>query len=216
MDAQPSRGLLDDPISFWEERHARLDEWRSGGDRGLTPEENFEFYTYRIGRIVEFIRRHLGGERPLRILDAGCGRGHMTDALRRCGHLVTGIDSSRTAVAWATKTYGRHFEHCQLASHRPGAPYDVILCIDVTFHLLDDATWRAGLAAFGRYAAAESLLLLTDAFGQRRSALSDYILHRSRVEYERELGALGFRIVDLVPYAFGSNPNQFAVCLRGI
>jgi SAM-dependent methyltransferase len=207
-------GLLDDPVAFWEERHAALDPWRSGGDRGLSAEENFEFYACRLGRLLELIRRHAGGERPLRILDAGCGRGHLTDGLRRCGHRVTGIDSSATAVAWAREAYGPWFEQCRLEGYRAPTPIDVVVCVDVLFHVLDDAEWRTALCAFGRYAAAESLLIVTDVFPSGRYAARDYIVHRAAAEYDSLLQELDFRLAERLPYAFGGNPNQFAVYRR--
>ena len=144
-EPMPAPSLLADPIGFWEQRHASFDAWRSGGDRGLSPEENYEFYAIRLGRILELLRRHAGGERGLRILDAGCGRGHVTDALRRCGHNAVGIDSSPTAVALANEQYGPHFRCHPLDQMRPGALFDVVVCLDVLFHVLDDDAWRKRL-----------------------------------------------------------------------
>lgn len=208
------RPLIEDPIGFWERRHAATDAWRSGGDRGLTVEENFQFYAIRLGRLLELLHRHVGGETGLRVLDAGCGRGHLSDGLRRSGHRVRGIDTSATAIAHAREQYGDLFEECALDRHRPAAPYDVVMCIDVLFHVLDDGAWAAALDAFGRYAAAEGCLILTDVFGDARATVQDYIVHRTAAEYDRALAGSGFRRVDLSPYRFGSNPNQFAVYRR--
>ncbi|HTE53375.1 MAG TPA: methyltransferase domain-containing protein [Kofleriaceae bacterium] len=207
---------LQDPISFWEQRHAALDPWAAGGDRGLTAEENHEFYAFRLGRIIELIRRHAGGERGRRILDAGCGRGHFTDGLRRCGHQVSGIDTSQTAIAWAIEHYGPHFEQSSLHGFRPRALFDVVVCIDVLFHVLDDELWRASLSSFGRAASAESVLVVTDAFRPRRFTLGNYIVHRSADEYDHALGEMDFVRRQLVPYQFGSNPNQFAAYCRSV
>jgi trans-aconitate methyltransferase len=207
---------LDDPIGFWEKRHAALDPWQAGGDRGLSAGENHEFYAYRLGHIIELIRRHAGCERDRRILDAGCGRGHFTDGLRRCGHRVSGIDTSPTAIQWATEQYGPHFEQSSLHEYRPRALFDVVLCIDVLFHILDDEIWRASLACLARAAAAESLLLVTDTLGARRFSLGNYIVHRSADDYDAALADLDFRRRELVPYHFGSNPNQFAAYCRAL
>jgi SAM-dependent methyltransferase len=212
----PANDLLADPISFWDQRHSSFDAWRSGGDRGLSPEENYEFYAIRLGKILELVRRHASGERGLRILDAGCGRGHLTDALRRCGHRAIGIDSSPTAVTRARESYGPHFEECRLDAMRPSVPFDVVLCVDVLFHILDDEAWRAALHSFGRYAAAESIVVLTDVFAGERDIVQNYIVHRSAAEYDAALGALDFQRVELMPYQFGSNPNQFAVYRRRV
>ena len=205
---------LTDPIEFWEQRHASTDPWRSGGDRGLSPEENYEFFIYRFGKMIELLRRHAGCERPLRILDAGCGRGHFTGGLRRCGHHVTGIDSSVTAITRARESYGPHFIPSELAKHRPPETYDAICCIDVLFHILDDEVWKASLSSLARCASAEAVLLLTDAFGADRVLLGNYIIHRTLPEYERVLAPLGFVLREQLPYCFGSNPNGFAVFQR--
>lgn len=209
-------GTLDDPVEFWDRRHAALDAWQSGGDRGLTTAENHEFYAYRLGRIIELMRRHAGCERGQRILDAGCGRGHFSDGLLRCGHDVTGIDTSATAVAWARENYGPHFEQSSLHEYRPRALFDVVVCIDVLFHILDDDIWRASLAALGRAAAAESFLLVTDSFGSKRFSLGNYIVHRSADEYDRVLAEMDFERRELIPYDFGSNPNRFAAYCRAL
>lgn len=209
-------GALEDPVGFWEHRHAALDPWQSGGDRGLSTEENHEFYAFRLGRIIELVRRHAGAERGKRILDAGCGRGHFSDGLRRCGHRVTGIDTSETAVAWATQHYGPYFEQSSLHGFRPRAIFDVVICIDVLFHILDDDLWRASLSALGRAAGAESFLLLTDSFGPRRFTLGNYIVHRSADEYDRALAEVDFTRRELVAYNFGSNPNRFAAYCRAL
>jgi SAM-dependent methyltransferase len=206
--------LLADPIGFWEQRHVAFDPWRSGGDRGLSAEENYEFYAIRLGRILELLRRHAGGERGLRVLDAGCGRGHVTDALRRCGHIAVGIDSSATAIAHATEAYGPHFRCHPLDQMRPDTLFDVVLCLDVLFHVLDDDAWRAALRAFARYAAAEATLLLTDTFKPERETVQDYIVHRPIAQYDAALGELDFHRVELQPYGFGMNDNQFAVYRR--
>jgi SAM-dependent methyltransferase len=209
-----ARELIVDAIGFWEQRHVALGPWRSGGDRGLSGEENYEFYAYRLGRIIELIRRHAGAERGHRILDAGCGRGHLTNALARCGHLANGIDTSATAIAWAHENYGRFFEVSTLDEYRPPHLYDVVLCIDVLFHVLDDARWCESLLGLGRCAAAESVLILTEVLPATRYQTSDYIVHRSRDEYDAALRPLDFTLIELVPYEFGANPNQFAVYRR--
>jgi 2-polyprenyl-3-methyl-5-hydroxy-6-metoxy-1,4-benzoquinol methylase len=208
--------LLSDPIRFWDQRHGDLDAWRSGGDRGLSAEENYEFYAFRLGRIIELVRRHSGSDRGQHVLDAGCGRGHMTEWLSKCGHAVTGVDSSQSAVDWAITTYGPKFEVASLDGFRPRSLFDVVLCLDVLFHILDDDVWRASLGNLTRAAHAESTLIVTDALRPERFVLGNYIVHRALGEYDELLASRGFKRVELQPYAFGSNPNQFAVYRRAV
>jgi len=41
---------------------------------------------------------------PARLLEIGCGAGNLSVRLAREGHLVTGVDISRTAIEWAIRT----------------------------------------------------------------------------------------------------------------
>lgn len=206
---------LANPIAFWDARHADLGPWRSGGDRGLSNEENYEFYAYRLGRIVEMIRRHMGAERRQRILEVGCGRGYFVHSLRQCGHRAYGVDPSPTAIAWARDTYGPDpFEVGTGDHYQTAEPFQVVLCIDVLFHILDDDEWRAALARLTRLAAAESVIIVTDVMGSSCYPISNYIRHRSRAMYDEAMGSLGFQCVESMPYDFGANPNQFAVFER--
>ncbi|MBW2734699.1 MAG: methyltransferase domain-containing protein [Deltaproteobacteria bacterium] len=209
-----SSELLADPVGFWDQRHAAFDPWRSGGDRGLTVAENQEFYARRLGLILDLLGRHTCGERSLRILDAGCGRGHLSAALRSCGHMVDGIDSSISAIEWAQRTHGGNFECVELCDFRPRVLYDVVICMDVLFHLLADTAWRNALSSFAHYTRAEALLILSDSFGDESFVQGNYIVHRDRVAYDDRLRACDFGFVELMPYRFGSNPNQFAAYVR--
>lgn len=215
-DPHQGEELLQEPLEFWEQRHASLDAWRVGGDRGLGIAENFEFYAVRFGRIVELIRRYAGVERPLEILDAGCGRGHVTEALRRCGHRAVGIDASPTAIELARKSYGDGFHQGELHELRPSRLFDVVVCFDVLFHVLDDVAWRRAIAAFGRYSTAESVVLVTDAFVEERYVKGNYIVHRTAEEYHAAFAEAGYTFEELSPYRFGHNPNAIAAYRRRI
>ena len=73
-----------------------------------------------------------------RILDVGCGAGLFFDALQRFGE-VEGIESDETAIRLAGKWRAR-IHHGELdAAFTPGAPYDLILMLDVLEHLEEPA-----------------------------------------------------------------------------
>ncbi len=150
------------------------------------------------------------------MLDAGCGRGHLIDGLRRCGHWGVGIDSSPTAIDLAREQYGGTFERCELVDHKPDKPYDVVICIDVLFHILSDDIWRKAIGALCRYTSAEAVLILTDVYGENRFTLGDYIVHRPKRDYQKVLAAFDFEIAELSSYQFGTNPNSIAACQRRI
>lgn len=212
MDDSPV--LLDDPISFWDKRHQALDPWRSGGDRGLTPDENREFYALRLAQLIRLIRRHHSCDRALQILDAGCGRGHLTASLSDAGHDVVGVDSSESAIAQARRDFRHEFVVHDLSTYSAPTVFNVIVCMDVLFHVLDDDVWRACVSTLARCGAVEATLIIADRFGAGRQVKHDYIVHRTADEYDAVLGPHGYRRCALEPYEFGTNPNAFAVYKR--
>ncbi len=71
-------------------------------------------------------------KKPLRILDVGCGRGWMTNALARYGE-VTGVDMSAKE---AQKRYPLlRFQEMDIASQFPKETYDVVVSSEVIEHL---------------------------------------------------------------------------------
>lgn len=204
-----------DVHAFWDGRHQRAAELAAGGDRGLSEGENFELYTVRLARLFEILRAHLAAERPWELLDAGCGRGVFTDGLARAGHDVLGVDFSETAISYARAHHRGRYALSALEDIDVPAK-DAVVCIDVLFHVLDDAIWERALARMTGAVRARGLFVFADAMRAERFQLGDYIVHRSREEYEAALGRLGFRVLEIVPYAFGSNPNQLVACARRV
>ncbi len=62
---------------------------------------------------VEWIDRHVLGERPARVLDLGCGPGLYTSRLARRGHDCLGIDYSPASVAYATEVALKEDLRCE-------------------------------------------------------------------------------------------------------
>lgn len=85
------------------------------------------------------------GERPLRVLDLGCGNGYISAELARRGHEVVGVDVSEDGIRVAREAYegrlpGLRFHVCSvyddgaLAALVPGG-VDCVLSLEVVEHL---------------------------------------------------------------------------------
>lgn len=97
-----------------------------------------------------------------RILDAGCGAGPLSEALRARGAVVTGFDSSPAMVALARRRLGEHADLRVADLSRP-LPFDDGVFDDVVvslvLHYLKD--WQAPLSELRRVLKPGGRLLLS-------------------------------------------------------
>jgi 2-polyprenyl-3-methyl-5-hydroxy-6-metoxy-1,4-benzoquinol methylase len=92
--------------------------------------------------------------------------------------------------------------------------FDAVLCMDVLFHILDDDEWLKSVRNIASLLTVDGILVVADDPREERYVMGDYIVHRSMTEYEVVLHELGFKLVELLPYRFGGNPNKFLVFQR--
>jgi methionine biosynthesis protein MetW len=77
----------------------------------------------------------LAGRPPGRVLDLGCGDGHLAGELRAAGHEVVGVDATATS---GVKEAVDRFVQADLDLGMPpevSGPFDVVVCADVLEHL---------------------------------------------------------------------------------
>ncbi|MEU2773971.1 methyltransferase domain-containing protein [Streptomyces sp. NPDC007162] len=201
--------------SYWDDRHRVHDDLASGGHIGLDRPGNEIFYAVRLGLLLTLIGDLSDPAAPLFVLDAGCGKGHFARSLARCGHHVDAFDTSEAAVARArAEGGGPRYARAALDEWRSPWPYDVVLCVDVLFHVLDDAQWAAGLRNLASLVRLTGRLILTDENIREPVPRGDYILHRPLAAYRRQLEPLGLRHTLFRPYGFRENRVGFHVFTR--
>jgi 2-polyprenyl-3-methyl-5-hydroxy-6-metoxy-1,4-benzoquinol methylase len=123
----PRDPILDEVRRFYEDNHVGLEISR----------RRHRYYYETLTRILR-VRVPTG----LRVLDLGCGSGHLLAALEPASGV--GVDVAEAAVRTARETYGcdelRFLEgdaaDAALLS-RAGGPFDVILLVNVVTHLTD-------------------------------------------------------------------------------
>ncbi|MBV7698381.1 bifunctional 2-polyprenyl-6-hydroxyphenol methylase/3-demethylubiquinol 3-O-methyltransferase UbiG [Streptomyces sp. TRM70350] len=201
--------------AYWDTRHRVHDDLASGGHIGLDRAGNEIFYALRLGTLLPLIGDLADESAPLFVLDAGCGKGHFARALARCGHRVDAFDASEEAVAHARARGGRpRYDVAALDEWRSPWLYDVVLCVDVLFHVLDDEEWATGLRNLASLVRITGRLILTDEDIGTRRPRGDYILHRPTAEYTALLEPLGLRHTLFTPYGFRENEVGFHVFTR--
>ncbi|GAA0626284.1 class I SAM-dependent methyltransferase [Kribbella sandramycini] len=200
----------------WDRRHRQLGALRSGGDAGYDEASNEIFYAMRLGRLIDIVGDRTEQAAPLRILDAGCGKGYFAHAMARFGHAVDGIDLSEHAVELCRQnaTGNSSFQVSPLAQWQPPYLYDVVYSIDVLFHIMDDALWEASVTNLATLVRLGGQLLVVDHQSEVDRTWSYYQRTRALHRYQSLLEPLGMQVDRFVPYGFRGAPTGFLVLER--
>ena len=70
-----------DTAELWDRRHKQVDDLRSGGHIGYDAGSNGILYAVRLGKLITIIGDLTHSSAPLRVLDAGCGKGWFARAM---------------------------------------------------------------------------------------------------------------------------------------
>jgi 2-polyprenyl-3-methyl-5-hydroxy-6-metoxy-1,4-benzoquinol methylase len=189
---------------YWDERHRAGTELRSGGDMTYDDAANEAFYAVRLGRLLDVLGHVSSTVAPLRVLDAGCGKGYFSRALARIGHRVDGIDASREAVEHCRAAGGgARYVQSRLTQWTSAELYDAVIAVDVLFHVLDDEEWAASLANLAALTRLGGRLVVSDWDDTDNDRqFGTYMVARAGRRYTEILSRSGFRYDGFVPYRF--------------
>ncbi|MFQ6186451.1 methyltransferase domain-containing protein [Sinorhizobium meliloti] len=172
-----------DPGAYWEGRHKEfLNDNRNVGERGLTSTQNYELIAAKAV-IVGHILGKLGLQRGADLLDAGCGAGVFTSLLASSGFTMHGADVSRTAIATARATVNASFEIGPLSKRVFGQLFDAVLCLDVLFHVVDDAEWRKSVETLFDSVKPGGFLVIIEYFPAAGAKAATHCRWRSLADY---------------------------------
>lgn len=179
------------PRSYWDRRLRRLGQCLDGvGQIGLGQASNERDYEAKWERI-QGVLDQLGVSPDWSVIDAGCGAGWFTERLVARGHVTHGVDFSKEAVSLARERVGKaaSFEVSSLDRWSPHDLADLVLCIDVLFHIVDDRKWRNALEAIARAVNPNGLMLIQEHLIDERGepASASHVHWRSRADYEAAL-----------------------------
>ncbi len=189
---------------FWNRRYVNFTLSESGfmgAGEGL----NDRIYACKLEALQRALSA-LGLRRDQRwsVLDAGCGQGRFARFYRDAYPLSAylGVDISERAVQHLRTTItGAEFQVADLCDWNDpdGRTFDIIQSFEVLHLILDDDAMRCALAGLGRHLSPRGALLVTAARPEETVQRSDYLRYRSRTFWEREMSALGLRLVAQQP-----------------
>ncbi|WP_405434538.1 class I SAM-dependent methyltransferase [Micromonospora sp. NBC_00617] len=201
--------------AYWDRRHRTESALRSGGDMSYDESANRMFYILRLGMLLDIIGHHADPVAPLRLLDAGCGKGWFSRQLARFGHQVDAIDASSTAIETCRAEGGAvRFHQSTLSGWRSPVLYDVVTAVDVLFHILDEAEWERSVGNLASLVRLHGRLVVSDWGGPGDQTFGDYQVVRGPDRYVTLLRAAGLRHDGWRPYGFRRNPMGFHVFTR--
>ena len=169
-----------DPAGYWEQRHARFGERLDGvGRKGLGEEGNSLDYETKWAHI----RRALVdvGITPGPFLDAGCGIGWFSQHLQAEGYTPTGVDFSPSDVEIARRQLGdAAVEVGSLDTYQSGRTFDLVICIDVLFHLVDDQIWQATVTNLSGQVTSGGHLVIQESLVERPADVGSSTVQHTR------------------------------------
>lgn len=123
---------------------------------------------------IQFLKR--GG----RVLDYGCGSGYGTDILSNAGFTVDGLDSSPSAIMFAThRAFPAHMYLVPRDSKAAKPGYASVICVEVIEHIENDV---AAICDMHVSLNAGGILYLTTPLADATQGMSEYHVR----EYTRE------------------------------
>jgi SAM-dependent methyltransferase len=156
-----------DPVQYWNTLSGVKMRLSEVGWPNWTEAYNSARYRLSLEQVSNVLDEFFPGA-PRRILELGCGVGFWTDALLRRWpeSRYTGVDLSRPAVEHLRARYagtaGTSFVRSDVAEFSAEEPADLLVCLEVLLHIVDDDRWRLALGTIGRSLAPGGIALISD------------------------------------------------------
>jgi len=185
------------PRIYWERRH-RIRSLSSVGESGKNEEYNLELYSRKI-KALNSVLDKLKLSQGSKVLDVGCGIGLMQEVYVQRGHNVIGIDFSARAIQKAKELYPTFEFRRGTIWDVKEKDFNVINCLEVLMHILDDRKWKATIDRFKDRLKLGGYLILSDKMLIETSERDGYhIKNRGLKEYLKVLDGMEF--LGLTPY----------------
>jgi SAM-dependent methyltransferase len=198
-----------DPVEYWNSLSGAEMRLSEVGWPNWTEAYNEYRYKLSLEQVSETLDRHLTRE-PRQILEVGCGVGFWTKYLvhRFPGSRYLGVDISKAAVSKLRERYAgapqASFECADIVEYgRTGPTADLVVCLEVLLHIVDNRSWAAALENIARILEPGGLALISDPIAQHSSPPPYTLGNNSRVRHLTEWRAIldecGLEVVEVLP-----------------
>jgi 2-polyprenyl-3-methyl-5-hydroxy-6-metoxy-1,4-benzoquinol methylase len=193
-----------DNEQYWIERHKSLKgKLESVGKIGMTQDWNLAAYERKRERLATLFS-DLGVDlRGADALDAGCGVGMMTRLLLDLGARAHGIDVSADAIEQAWELCPEaNFTATSLVNFDLKRKYDLVICIDVLYHIVSDTNWSGVLDSFVEHLRPRGVIVIVDQVRPEPTRPSEHVRFRTLAMYDDKLARSGLYSAHLPQHGF--------------
>lgn len=190
---------------YWEGRLSK--NFSLGGVGQHSGGLQFNIWAYRARRraFLRTVRSSGRAMNAVRALDIGSGTGFYIDRWQELGVAsVAGVDLTDVAVCGLKEKYPAcSFYRADIGDDIPAlgdGRFDFVSCMDVLFHVVDDARYRRALENVYDLLEPGGFFVFSEAFDKGLVGKADYIVHRGLDSIEDQLRDVGFRIVAKRPF----------------
>ena len=202
-----------EPAKYWDERLGSLKGLLGGGFKKLG--HAFNVWAYKVRRKI-FISKIQGltlNLKEVRALDIGSGTGFYIDTWNSIGvKKIAGTDITPTSVALLRQKYPNlSFFLSDIGDEDFKAPeglrqFDVISCMDVLFHIVDDARFEIAIKNIGELLSPGGYFVYSDLYLKNRDTMrGESQVCRTSTELEKIFDRNGFELVSISPFLYLTN-----------
>jgi len=187
-----------DNEAYWIARH---EDYRhklaAVGDISSSEERNLELYAQKKRRVADLLKTmgslDLAGKT---VLDAGCGIGMVSELFFVLGAEVNGVDASPVAAKEAElRCPGGDFQAASLLDFSFSQSFDIVFCLDVLYHVVDDENWKRVLVQLVSHARPGGRVVIIDQHKAEPFSPADHVRFRTQQMYDEAMLACGAQTV---------------------
>jgi SAM-dependent methyltransferase len=193
-----------DAERYWRDRFQRRGRsLKAVGHEGLSEEENERMYSLASRTFMEVCAREQIAFAAARVLEIGCGSGFYTRLLHGAGvRSYTGVDITDVFFPELRREFRRFtFLKKDVTAERIEGPFDLVVMIDVTEHIVEEEKLAFALETIGNCLSDNGVLLLAQPSQDLGEKNLFYLRFWSLHDIERNMP--GFIFAEPVPFRMG-------------